>query len=399
MSHPRNNEPVITVQDVGKRFIVSRSRQRSLKTAVIESLSFRRQPPSEFWALKDLSFQVARGETLGIIGANGAGKSTLLSLLAGTKQPTEGRVETHGKISALLELGAGFHPDLTGRENVFLAGAIMGLSRRHMQARLDAIVDFAELHAFIDEPVKHYSSGMYVRLGFAVAVEVDPDILLIDEVLAVGDSSFQRKCLDRMDQFRKQGKTMLIISHDLHTIRRISDRILLLDGGRIKGLGDPRSVVRDYEAGAKRQGLTGMEREYGTGEVRIESVRLANNAGEESDRFCSGESLHVELRYRAEAPIEDPVFGFAIGDTSGRVLYGNNTQIEAFQIERVHGEGSVKVRIGPLTLGPGAYLLSFSAHSADHRTQFHRIENACAITVEGDKSFEGCYMPCQWQSE
>jgi lipopolysaccharide transport system ATP-binding protein len=221
---------------------------------------------------------VARGETLGIIGSNGAGKSTLLSLLAGTMAPTRGTVACRGTVSSLLELGAGFHPDLTGRENVFLWGAILGLSRQWMRRRFDAIVEFAELSGFIDQPVKHYSSGMYVRLGFAVAVEVDPDILIVEEVLAVGDAVFQRKCLDRMARFRREGKTLLVVSHDLQTIRAVSDRILLLDEGRIRGLGSPSQVLNRYERVWRQRFCAEQAREYGTGEAAIEDVLFLDAA-------------------------------------------------------------------------------------------------------------------------
>ncbi len=245
MSGPESSGPAIVVERMGKRFRLQRSGTRTIKSAMLDLMRNRGAGKNAFWALQDMDFAVDRGETLGIVGANGAGKSTLLSLLAGTKVPTTGSIRTTGTISSLLELGAGFHPDLTGRENVFLAGAIMGLSRQ-MRERFDAIVDFAGMRDFIDQPVKHYSSGMYVRLGFSVAVEVDPDILLIDEVLAVGDENFQKKCLQKIDAFRRAGKTMLIISHDLSTIQTISDRILFLDQGRIEGIGDPREVIGRY---------------------------------------------------------------------------------------------------------------------------------------------------------
>jgi len=236
------SENVITVDSVGKKFRLKNSGTRTFKSAILGAIRKGNNPADDFWALKDVSFTVSRGETLGIIGINGAGKSTLLSLIAGTKQPTEGSISASGSMSCLLELGAGFHPDLTGRENVFLSGAIMGIPQAQMRERLDAIIEFAEIREFIDQPVKHYSSGMYVRLGFAVAVEVNPQILLIDEVLAVGDAAFQRKCIQRMDEFRHEGKTMLVISHDLPTIQSISDRILFLNDGKVFGIGDPERI-------------------------------------------------------------------------------------------------------------------------------------------------------------
>ena len=386
----------IDVTDVGKRFRLKAAGSRSLKAAVLDVLSPKRARSREFWALKDLSFTVESGETLGIIGANGAGKSTLLALLAGTKLPTVGAIRTEGTISSLLELGAGFHPDLTGRENVFLAGAVMGLTRRQMEERLDAIVDFAGIEAFIDQPVKHYSSGMYVRLGFSVAVEVDPDILLIDEVLAVGDIAFQRKCIEKMRAFREAGKTMLIISHDLGTIQSISDRILLLEEGRLVGLGSPGDVVSSYRSRSRLQRAEAVGREWGTGEVTLTRVELLDGEGRPAERFRFGEPLRARIHYAAERRIENPVFGFSIASSGGARMFGNNTQIERHGISAIEGEGALELTIESLTVAGGTYLLSFSVHSADHTMNYHRLDNAFPIEVWSEKEFEGAYMPIRW---
>lgn len=390
-------ETAIEATGVGKKFRLSRAGGRTLKSAVLGALA--RRDTRDFWALREAQFSVRRGETLGIIGANGAGKSTLLSLVAGTIAPTTGRIETRGTISSLLELGAGFHPDFTGRENVFLYGAILGLSRRQIRQRFDAIVSFAEVQDFVDQPVRHYSSGMYVRLAFAVAVEVDPEILLIDEVLAVGDAAFQAKCVRRIEEFRKAGKTMLIVSHDLGTIRAISDRILLLREGRVVGIGQPDAVVQQYEGEVRREGIAVSSREWGTGEARILSAEFLNEAGQKADRFRWGDTLRVRLRYKTDKEIADPVFGFSIADSRGRLVYGNNTQIEQFRIASIAGEGSVQLVIPKVAMARGAYLFSFSLHSSDHRTNYHRMDNAFSISVDCDKTFEGTYMPCHWAKE
>ena len=388
---------VITLEHVIKQFQL-RGKSHSLKSRAIEMLRGRSAAAPVLKALDDVSFTVRQGETLGIIGANGAGKSTLLSVITGTLFPSGGTVRTRGTISALLELGAGFHPDLSGRENVFLYGAIMGLSRRQMQQRFDAIVEFSGLKDFIDQPVKHYSSGMYVRLGFAVAVEVDPDILLIDEVLAVGDVNFQRKCIQKMEEFRKCGKTMLIISHDLHAIQSISDRIVFLDHGRIMGIGTPAEMIGQYQDSARQQAAGHLRREWGTGEVRIESAEFRTAGGRESQVFNHGEPLEVTIRYQASQRIANPVFGFAIADTSGRVVFGNNTQIEQFTVPVIEGSGSVTARLENLPLGAGAFLFSFSVHSADHQTNYHRLDHAFPITVKHGKPTDGCcYIPTQWK--
>ena len=390
----------IQVEGVGKRFKLRSAGGHTLKSMVMDRLRRHDAADRELWALKDIGFTVERGTTLGLIGANGAGKSTLLALLAGTMMPTEGHLETRGTISSLLELGAGFHPDLTGRENVFLAGAIMGLTRTQMNRRFDAIVEFADIGRFIDQPVKHYSSGMYVRLGFAVAVEVDPDILLVDEVLAVGDASFQRKCLRRMSEFREQKKTMLIISHDLNTIQSVSDQILFLDHGRVLGHGPPGQVIGQYETFWREQMSTERRREWGTREVILTGAQFLNEAGQETAKFTWGQALTVRLHYEAQTPVGPSVFGFGISDENGQLVHGNNTQIENVSIPALSGRGTVVLKLPSLNLATGTYLFSFSVHSADHRVNYHRLDHAFAIGVEASKAFEGmCYMPSEWKQE
>ena len=385
----------IKVEHVSKVYRLAGASQ-SLKQKVVECLR-RRRKPRTLKAIDDVSFSVNRGETLGIIGANGAGKSTLLSLLTKTIFPTQGTIETQGQVSSLLELGAGFHPDLSGRENVFLYGAIMGIPRSRMQERFDAIVAFAGLEGFIDQPVKHYSSGMYVRLGFAVAVEVNPDILLIDEVLAVGDAAFQKKCIDKMREFRRQGKTMLIISHDLQTIQRISDRILFLDRGRMLGLGAPKTMIGEYEGLTRRRNTEIYQREWGTGEVRITAVRFHDADGTERDTFQWGGDLYATVRYRAEKKIASPVFGFSVSDSEGRIVHGSNTQVAGLELDRIEGAGAVTLHLRELPMAAGLFLFSFSVHSADHRTNYHRMDNCFPITVECKRNFEGyAYMPSEW---
>ena len=392
-----SNEPVISVEHVTKAFRLRTGGTPTLKSAVLEMIG-RRRSSRQFLALKDVDFAVRRGETLGIIGANGAGKSTLLALVAGTMVPTSGRITTRGTISSLLELGAGFHPDLTGRENIFLYGAVMGLSRKQMNERFDAIVEFAGVRDFIDEPVKHYSSGMYVRLGFSVAVEVDPDVLLIDEVLAVGDADFQRKCIAKMEEFRRKGKAMLIISHDLNTIQSVSDRILLLDEGRTMGIGSPEEMVNEYGALARRKTAKALAREWGTGEVKLTTARFFNDRKEETDTFSFGKPLEAELFYETDERIENPVFGFAITSESGTLIFGSNTQLEDFPVPYIEGHGSLRLRIDELAMSKGNYLFSFSVHSSDHKVNYHRLDNTFSIKVEAEKVFEGCcHMPCTWR--
>lgn len=394
MTRKAETEIVIEVENVTKTFRLATG-SGSLKSRVIESLSGKHKK-REFKALDDLSFSVCRGETLGIIGANGAGKSTLLALLTGTLQPDCGLIRTEGQISSLLELGAGFHPDLTGRENVYLYGAIMGMSRSHMDDRFDAIVEFAGLAEFIDQPVKHYSSGMYVRLGFAVAVEVDPDILLIDEVLAVGDSAFQRKCLEKMQEFRLKQKTMLIISHDLNTIQKISDRILLLDKGQLLGSGSPGEMIGQYEGVVRQDRSNSIKREWGTGEVRITSVVLRDAEGTPADVFAAADGCEIAITYQADQPIVNPVFGYAVSDQDGHILHGNNTQLSGVEIAQISGTGSLSFKLGMLPLVAGNYFFSFSVHSADHQVNYHRLDHSLAFAVTGTKDGGPVRIPVQW---
>jgi ABC-type polysaccharide/polyol phosphate transport system ATPase subunit len=385
---------VIDVSGVTKTYSLS-AHTGSLKSRAVEWLSGRGQKKI-FKALDNISFQVCRGETLGIIGANGAGKSTLLSLLTGTLFPDHGDIQTEGQISSLLELGAGFHPDLTGRENVFLYGAIMGMNRAHMESRFDAIVAFAGLEQFIDQPVKYYSSGMYVRLGFAVAVEVDPDILLIDEVLAVGDAAFQRKCIDKMHEFKLQQKTMLIISHDLHTIQKISDRIVLLDKGQLLGYGSPEEMIDQYEGVMRREEANALKREWGTGEVKITSVSLRDHTGNPSDVFYASDGFQVDISFDAKQHIDNPVFGYAVSDPDGHVIHGSNTQISGRQIAAISGSGKISFRLGPLPLVAGNYLLSCSVHSSDHRKNYHRLDHAIAFAIMGQEDGGPVIVPVEW---
>lgn len=386
--------PAITVDHVSKHFHLAAG-TRSLKTAVLDLV--RRRPPRLFTALNDVSFSVQRGETLGLIGANGAGKSTLLAIIAQTMSPSTGSVRTNGVVSSLLELGAGFHPDLTGRENVFLYGAIMGISRETMRQRFEAIVEFAGLAEFIDQPVRFYSSGMYVRLGFAVAVQVDPDVLLIDEVLAVGDADFQQRCLAKMAEFRSLGKSMLIISHDMHTIRAVSDRIVFLDHGTVKGIGAPTELVAQYQAHALGERTRGQRREWGTGEALLTGVALVGPDGAPRAAIGPDRRVLVRIDYRADRRIDAPTFGFSIAEADGRLVFGSNTELDAAEPAAIEGSGHIVVAIDTSLLQSGDYLLSFSLHSRDHKVNYHRLEHALPFHLDKVREFDGLVkLPSRW---
>ncbi len=403
------NDPAIEVSHVTKRFRLSGG--GSLKSALVDRLRGRKPPT--FTALDDIDFTVRRGETLGLIGRNGAGKSTLLSIVARTLSPTSGHVRTHGTVSSLLELGAGFHPDLTGRENVLLYGAIMGIPRETMRRRFDAIVEFSGLADFIDQPVRFYSSGMYVRLGFAVAVQVDPDILLVDEVLAVGDAEFQAKCLDKMDEFRRAGKSMILISHDLGTIRRVSDRIAYLSHGRLAGLGAPDALAGQYEQDTRRDDrrdetsellarLSARHRDWGTRDASFTETAFADPATGASlpDILlrATGPTLTLRLAWNATRRIDDLVVGFSLEDLeSGRCVFGTNTALSHVAVPTAEGPASLAVTLDISSLQKGDYAVSFALHSADLQREFHRLDGRLLLRVVPEKPFGGFLpIPCSW---
>ena len=403
------NENVIEVSHVTKRFRLSGG---SLKNALVDRL--RRRQHRLFTALDDISFSVRRGETLGLIGHNGAGKSTLLSIIAGTLSPTEGSVRTRGTVSSLLELGAGFHPDLSGRENVMLYGAIIGIPRETMRQRFDAIVEFSGLKDFIDQPVRFYSSGMYVRLGFAVAVQVDPDILLVDEVLAVGDAEFQAKCLDKMDEFRRAGKSMILISHDIPTIRRISNRIAYLSHGHLAGLGDPETLAKQYERDTRHEEirldaanvlarLAARHRDWGTREATITATSFLDAAGSPVSGVVYSpkeESVTLSVAWNAPHRLEGLVVGFSIDDLdTGHCVFGTNTSLQNIPLPSVEGDGTLSVTIDLRTLQAGDYAVSFALHSADLQHDYHRLDHQLLLRVTKEKPFGG-YMPlpCEWHT-
>ncbi len=381
---------MIRFDRVSKRFHTHRQRPRSFHELFVEGWKlWRRRPAETFWALRDVSFEVQPGETVGLIGPNGAGKSTVLKLAARVLEPTSGRVMVRGRVAALLELGVGFHPELTGRENVFLSGAFLGIPRREMARRLDAIVAFAELEDYIDVPVKHYSSGMYVRLAFAVSVYLDAEILLVDEVLAVGDAAFQQKCLDHMLALQRSGVTILLVSHDLNAIQRLCHRALWFDHGRIRMEGTPAGVVQaylDYVHRRDEQTLAVQNQEatfprWGSGRLQIERVYLTDVAGMERYQFETGEMVRIHLRYRALERVERPVFGLAIHRHDGIHVCGPNTAFSGLEIPWVDGEGEVIYTIPSLPLLEGTYLVSVSATDEREMEVFDYHDRAYVFRV------------------
>jgi ABC-type polysaccharide/polyol phosphate transport system ATPase subunit len=407
-----------------------------LSRSVISGL----KPDETFPALHDVSFTVPKGITYGIVGRNGSGKSTMLKLLAGITKPTSGTVHVNGRVSALIELGAGFHPEISGRENVFINGIMLGLSKREITRRFDEIVEFAELEDFIDAPVKTYSSGMYMRLGFAVAIHVNPDVLLIDEVLAVGDEGFTHKCLDKFADYKRRGKTIVLVTHSLGLVARFCDEALWLDSGRVSATGDPKRVIDTYvidvaraeeadlvtendrareraeEEGSTRGGTaaegrlsTGsarpdergnpvVEGRWGSREVEITGVTLLDRNGQPAHLFETGDPVEVRLTLHARQPVDDFVFGIGIFNTEGVCCYGTNTYLEELESDStLSGDAEVSYVIDGLDLVEGTYKLDVAVHQRDgYPYDYHRL--LYTFRVRSRHKDVGIYRPRhQWR--
>lgn len=420
---------VINVSKVYRRY--ARKRQfATLKSAILDgSLLGDLKPDETFQALRGVSFSVPKGCTYGVIGRNGSGKSTLLKCVAGITRPTEGSVKVDGRISALIELGAGFHPEISGRENIFINGIMLGLTKKAIQLRFDEIVEFAEMQDFIDAPVKTYSSGMYMRLGFAVAVHVDPEVLLVDEVLAVGDQGFTHKCLDKFAEFRRRNKSILLVTHSLDLVEKFCDEAHWLDKGQTRGEGDPKRVVAAYvinvedseenelakaealrvaasakevteaketvltentelsagfvesgegpvsstESGPK-DGFKSEEGRWGTREIEITKVSLSGPDHEAGHVFQSGDPIEVRMEVTAKEKTTDFVFGLGLFNADNVCVYGTNTNLEEFQPSEIDGDAFVTFKIDRLDLVEGTYRLDLAAHKTDgYPYDYHRL--------------------------
>jgi lipopolysaccharide transport system ATP-binding protein len=411
----------ICLDRVSKKFYVQREHPRSLQDLFLFWRRYRRSRAEAFWVLRDISLDVAEGEVVGLIGPNGAGKSTILKLISRIIEPTEGQITVNGRVTALLELGAGFHPDLTGRENVYLNGSVLGLGRREISRLMDDIASFAELGYFFDTPVKHYSSGMYTRLGFSVAVHMDPDVLLIDEVLAVGDEAFQRKCLDKIGEIKKAGKTIIFVSHNLPTVSHYCDRVVWLEGGQVQACGDPETAISQYlEAVSRAHGceisapelddepaapegstiVRPYQQRWGSGEIQIKRITMLRQDGSESLVFGTGDTLTVRMEYEAAVPVERPVFGIGIRRNDGVHIAGPNSQMAQYDLSRLEGHGVIECRVPDLPLLVGEYELAVAvyddslAHPYDHHDWMYRF----MVVDREDKPGLGLlHLPCEWQ--
>jgi ABC-2 type transport system ATP-binding protein len=376
----------IRVEQVSKRFRLYHERNQSLKIAVLRGGRARFE---EFWALQDVSFEVPTGTTFGLIGENGSGKSTMLKCMARILRPDAGTITSDGKISALLELGAGFHPELSGRENVYLNGAILGLSKKQLDARFDGIVDFAGIEQFIDTPVKNYSSGMYVRLGFSVAINVDPDILLIDEVLAVGDAEFQRKCSEKIADFRQQGKTIVLVSHSLPSVRALCDEVALLEHGELRDVGPAGKVIDHYLADtfAQHGDGSGFTR-WGSGEVRIQKVELLDAGGRVVTQVRTGDPVTFRIHYLATEAVRDVQFGSALNTIDGVAVTGPNTRHAGLACDKLEGEGFVDFHVPRLLLLHGGYDFTVAIYDLAALHPYDHVERALRFDVEAGDPYE-----------
>jgi ABC-2 type transport system ATP-binding protein/lipopolysaccharide transport system ATP-binding protein len=393
------SDAAISLDRVSKSFWLAQERRTSLKERVVKG---RGRQGRVFWALKDATFDIPHGTTFGLVGHNGSGKSTALKVIAGIYRPTSGEVMVDGRLAALLELGAGFHGELSGRENVRLNGSILGMSRRQIDDAMDEIIEFSGIGDFIDSPVKVYSSGMFVRLGFAIAVTVQPEILVIDEVIAVGDEEFQRKCFDHLYSLRARGTTIVLVSHSLGLVEDLCENAVWLDHGEVRQLGPARDVVRQYvesvnrseaaQSGSAPTAAAEVVEEaplsptrHGSGDVRIDRIELLDGDGAASSFLVAGEDSIVRMHYRCTRPIERCVFGLAfVHETGARVAGPNSGRQGAWSLPA--GGGHVDFVVTRLPLQPGTFAISVAAVDRGHI--FDYMDNHTTMRVRGSGSDE-----------
>lgn len=405
----------IRVLDVSKKFKIFEDKPATLKDRIIYRSKGVFQ---EKWVLRDISFDVPQGKMIGLVGRNGSGKSTLLKILTRILQPDKGKVEIVGRVSSLLELGAGFHMDFTGRENIYMNASIFGLSRKEIDGKIEEIIRFAELGPFIENPVRTYSSGMYMRLAFSIAVHVDPDILLIDEILAVGDNAFQKKCISRIESFKSQGKTIVFVSHDNGVMERLCDELYWIHESHLIEHGEPRKVIRNYmdflnESEERRlteeaeiaaipnevkelKEISEKGERWGNKLAEITEVKMFDAAGEEKHFFEKGMSVSILIKYAAfRDKIDKPVFGIGVYKMDGYCCYGTNTHIDNEKI-KIDDNGAIEVFIEHLNLVAGEYYLDVACHH-ENGTPYDYITKALTFNVKSYEEEIGvAYLPHQW---
>jgi len=413
--------PAISVRGLSKsyRLFGRRSQFQTLKSALLKR-ELRPDPETSVQALKGLTFDIARGEAFGVIGRNGSGKSTLLKIISGILKPTEGLVSVNGRVSALIELGAGFHPEISGRENIYINGIMLGLSRKEIDRRFDRIVEFSGIGEFLDQPVKTYSSGMYVRLGFAVAVHVDPEILLIDEVLSVGDEEFSQKCIAKIQEMKARGATLIFVTHQLALVKELCDRAVWIERGAMAAIGDPARVIDAYLQEVAGHHLVAAgdvpiarsdsgsdlpapreepeekdpleEERWGSGEVLITDVSLRDDRGRQLVALGGRSAVTIRMQVTAREPQTDFVFGVAIYHGDGTCVYGTNTEIEGWRPSKIEGDGTVDFAMPALDLVAGGYRLDVAVHTKNGRAFDYR-RGAIRFVVGSGVHDVGIYRP------
>lgn len=400
---------IITVDQVSKRYRISQLGAKSIREELVRAGRrlfarelFREQ--EDFYALRNVSLEVNQGETVGFIGPNGSGKSTILKLLARIIYPTYGKLCVHGSVASLIEVGAGFHPELTGRENIFLYGSIMGMRRAELRAKFDQIVDFAELQQFIDTPVKRYSSGMYVRLGFAVAAHINPHVLLVDEVLAVGDAAFQGKCQQRIEELRRNGMTIAFVSHDTAAVERLCNRVFFLQKGEVCAEGDPREVINEYygtvfskqEADEHSDPLSGEQDVLR--EAEILGVRFLDRDGVEVEAIATGQAMIARIEYQADHPVEDPIFELFFYSADDRLYCHYTTALTGERIPLLQGRGVVEIECDELGLTPGLYRVDALVQRRGGNLRHDSKPRQYLLKVLPGKKVRGMfYSPHRWR--
>ena len=428
---------VIELINVSKKFKVYHEKTLSFKYAVIDFIKGKRSSDyDEFWALKNIDIDIKDGETVGLIGVNGSGKSTLLKLIGKILYPNNGYIKTRGSIATLIELGAGFHPELSGRENIYINASILGFSKREIDEKLDEIIAFSELEKFIDNPIKSYSSGMYVRLGFAIAINVNPDILLTDEILAVGDENFQKKCLRKIEEFKKKGKTIVYVSHDLGSVEMICNRVFLLDEGELIAEGKPVDVISEYhriliekyggqllaqeekEAASIQKDSEFVEeavtakalvesstksqrRRWGTKKAEITKVTFFDKNNQEGNIFKADERIKIQIDYIAHTKIKSPVFGIAIHRDDGIHITGPNTKTSGYFIDEIEGQGFFEYIVDNVRLLKGTYFLTVAIYEFSCITPYDHWEQNWSFHIIENENIKERYglisIPCTWR--
>jgi len=409
-------EPVIKVENLSKKYVINHqikpgdSAFREVLSQKVKGI-FKRDPNKtknvheEFWALKDVSFEIQKGERVGIIGRNGAGKSTLLKILSQITEPTDGRITIEGRVSSLLEVGTGFHPELTGRENIFLNGAILGMSRSEIESKFDEIVAFSEIENFLDTPVKHYSSGMYVRLGFSISAHIDPDILIVDEALSVGDASFQKKSLKKIEQVSEHGRTVLFVSHNMGQISNLCTRAILLEKGKVVSQDSPSSIIKMYYYDRKGESDAPMVSFEDKKDVpfHIQSVKVLNDKNELNKQFGHNEKITLEIVIRQHSPLTDVLLGVHVSDEFDKRIFTSEFSIsDKFKEEQTK---TFRMTIPPVTLTPNTYTFSVGLHVPNVQI-LEEHKEICPVTIyDNGSEFSryqnanyGCvFVKCDWQ--